>query len=126
MPCMEKDRRCRICARPIPEKRATNYPCAVLCGATKCELKDHRRQRNLKAKRQRDRRIAADPDYRLQAMQKCRDYYVKRRLAAGKTPAERAPIATERGATDTFLAAIRRSASEALAGAARAVRSICG
>ena len=60
----ETHRRCRICGQPIPARRAATYPQAVLCGATKCALKDHKRQRNIKAKRQRDKRIAADPSYR--------------------------------------------------------------
>ena len=109
-----RNRRCRICDRTIPAKRAATYPQAVLCGAAECVLKDHRRQINLKAKRQRDKRIAADPSYRDRQLEKCRYYYVKRRLAAGKTPAERAPVWTERGPIDTFLAAIRRGALGAL------------
>ena len=47
-------------------------------------------------------------------LEKCRRYYVKRQLAAGKTPAYRAPVVAERGAVDTLLAGILRSASGAL------------
>ena len=65
-------------------------------------------------KRWRDKRTAADPGFRLRALQGCRERYVKRRLAAGKTPAYREPLASERGPIDTLLAAIRRSASGAL------------
>ena len=119
-------RRCRICDRPIPAKRAATHPRAVLCGATKCVLTDHKRQRNIKATRQRNRRIADDPSYRARQLEKCRYYYVKRRLAAGKIPAERAPIALERGPVDTFLAAVRRRASGALTRAARAFGAFCG
>ena len=105
------DRRCRICDRPLPEKRAATHPDAVLCGAPKCSLTDHRQQRNLKAKRQRDKRIAADPSYRTRQLEKCRYYYVKRQLAAGKTPAEREPVAHELTAIGTFLSSIRRNAA---------------
>ena len=49
--------------------------------------------------------------FRLRALEKCRERYVQRRLAAGKTVGPRAPWAAKRGAIDTFLAAIRRNAS---------------
>ena len=59
-------------------------------------------------------------------LEKCRYYYVKRQLAAGKTPAHRELVAPERGATDTLLAGIRRSASGALVRALSAVWAFWG
>ena len=114
-----RNRRCRICDRPIPSKRAATYPQAIQCGKAECDVENHRRQRNLKVKRWRDKRIAADPEFRLRALRQCRERYVRRRLAAGKTvgpPAPWARRAPDCGSNDTFLAAIRRSASGALLG----------
>lgn len=129
---IELHRGCRICDRPIPAKRAATYPDAVLCGAPKCSLTDHRQQRNLKAKRQRDKRIAADPNYRTRQLEKCRYYYVKRRLAAGKTPALRAPLVAHdltdglgwlRGVWASTLGSLKRMAADAWASRSRAAQS---
>ena len=109
-----RNRRCRICDRPIPSKRAATYPQAIQCGKAECDVENHRRQRNLKVKRWRDKRIAADPEFRLRALRQCRERYVRRRLAAGKTPAERAPVVNERRGIDTFLAAIHSDVLAAL------------
>ena len=123
---MTHDRRkCKSCGRLIPTKRAATYPQAILCGADKCTVLQHKRQNQRKQARWREKRIARDPGFRLRALQGCRDRYVARRLAAGKTvgpPAPWAGRANERGAIDAFLAAIRRSASGALVRAARALR----
>ena len=62
-----------------------------------------KRTQSVKQKRWRDKRTAADPGFRLRALERCRVRYVRRRLAAGKTPRPRAPRATERGRLDTFL-----------------------
>ena len=43
-----RERRCRICDRPIPAKRAATYPQAVQCGKAECDVENHRRQRNKK------------------------------------------------------------------------------
>ena len=120
-----REKRCRICDHPIPVKRADTYPQAIQCGKAECNVENHRRQRNKKMKRWRDKRTAADPGFRRRALERGRDRYVKRRLAAGKTLRPRAPRAPERGAFDTFLWAIRRSASGALVRAARAFGAFC-
>ena len=105
-----RNRRCRICDRPIPSKRAATYPQAVLCGKDACAVQNHKRAERAKQKRWRDKRIAADPEFRLRALQQCRTRYVARRIAAGKTVGPPAPWATERGRLDTFLAAICQDA----------------
>ena len=120
------DRRCRICKRPIPAKRAATYPQAVLCGKDSCAVKNHKNYNRAKQKRWRDKRSAADPGFRLRHLQACRDRYVRRRLAAGKKPAEREPVASPRGPLDTYLSAIRQRASGALRRAARTVGAVCG
>ena len=104
-----RNRRCRICDRPIPAKRAASYPSAVVCGKRKCGLEYRRTQFNKHRKNYR-RRKASDPAFRLREIQRRRERYVLERLRLGKTPAERAPVAPEAGALDTFLAGIRMDA----------------
>ena len=111
------DRRCTICGAGISAKRIARYPIAVLCGADSCTVSNQKRKAKVKQARWREKRIARDPEFRLRALQGCRDRYVARRLAAGKKVGPRAPWAgrsPERGAIDTFLAAIRRHALGAL------------
>ena len=81
---MTEQRRCKSCDRLIPAKRAATYPQAILCGEDSCAVK-HSKLRNLvKQKRWRDKRIAADPEFRFRALRQCRKRYIARRLAAGK------------------------------------------
>ena len=81
---MTEQRTCTICGKDIPAKRAATYRQAVLCGADSCAVK-HSKLRNLtKQKRWRDKRIAADPEFRFRALRQCRKRYIARRLAAGK------------------------------------------
>ena len=117
---------CPICGKTVDASRLARYPSAVVCGRRTCSLKYRRAAFNRVRKRYRDRRLASDPAFRLREKQTARERYVKSRLRLGKTPALREPVAHDLTAIGTFLAAIRRRASEALAGAARAVRSICG
>ena len=123
---IESHRRCRICDRPIPAKRAAIYPQAVLCGKDACAVQNHKRAERAKQKRWRDKRSAADPGFRLRHLQACRDRYVRRRLAAGKKPAEREPVAIPRGRLDTYLSSIRQGTAGALRRAARAFGAVCG
>ena len=81
---MTEQRTCAICGNDIPAKRAATYRQAVLCGEDSCAVK-HSKLRNLvKQKRWRDKRIAADPEFRFRALRQCRKRYIARRLAAGK------------------------------------------
>lgn len=93
---MTKERTCPICAKAIPAKRAATYPQAILCGEDSCAVK-HSKLRNLaKQKRWRDKRIAADPEFRFRALRQCRKRYIARRLAAGKIVGPPAPWASVR------------------------------
>ena len=123
---MTNTKTCPICGKTVDASRLARYPSAVVCGRRTCSLKYRRAAFNRVRKRYRDRRMASDPAFRLRGKQTARERYVKSRLRLGKTPALREPIPAERSAFGTFISTIRRSASEALAGAARAVRSICG
>ena len=114
---MTHERRCKICDRLIPEKRTSNYPCAVSCGKRECAVEYKRAQSNTIRKRYRDRRLASDPAFRLRERQRARERYVKSRLRLGKTPAVREPIEAE----NTFLATLLQRAARV---AAEVVRKI--
>ena len=113
---MTTTKTCPVCAKALDASRLAKHAHAVLCGSSTCALEYHRRQHNRNKRRWRDKRIAADPGFRLRAMQRCRDRYVKRRLAAGKTVgppapwAQREPVAPERGPIDNCLAIANRIA----------------
>ena len=91
---MMTEKRCRICYRLLERKRLESYPHSATCGVASCAKENKKRVHNDCALR------------------------LKRQRAAKKEPAQRAPIATERAAIDTFLAAVRRRASGALRWAA--------
>ena len=92
---------CPICGKTVAPERIAQYPRAVSCGS-ECGESHRRTQLNKHRKNYRHRRLASDPAFVLREKQKARERYVVARLRLGKTPAERAPIATERGATDTL------------------------
>ena len=73
-----------------------------MCGRRACSKEYKRAAFNTIRRRYRNRRLASDPAFGLLEKEKARERYVQGRLRLGKTPAERAPIATERGATDTL------------------------
>ena len=118
--------KCPICGKLLGERRLTRYPGAITCGWAACAAKHRRNRHNVARRRYYAKRYANDPGFRAKELEHGRAQYLKKQLAAGKKVNPRARIATNRGPIDTYLAAIRRRASEALAGAARAVRSICG
>ena len=92
---------CKICGKDIPAKRAATYPQAILCGLDSCTVENHRQSHNSKVKRWRDKRIAADPEFRFRALRRCRKRYIARRLAAGKIVGPPAPWASVRPPIDT-------------------------
>ena len=87
---MITEKRCRICYRLLERKRLASYPHSATCGVASCAKENKKRVHNDCALR------------------------LKRARAAKKEPAQRAPIATERGVIDTVLSAIRRTALGAL------------
>ena len=94
------DKRCSVCSRLIAVRRQSTFPHARTCGARTCFLENRRRVHNDLALLTKRRRL-------------------------GKTPAVREPIEAERGATHTFLSAVRRTAAGALTRAARAFGAFC-
>ena len=117
---------CPVCGAALAASRIAQWPSSVVCGRSRCSKTYKRSAYNTIRRRYRHKRIAADPEFRRLEIERRRAKYVLERLRLGKTPALREPIPAERSAFGTFISTIRRSASEALAGAARAVRSICG
>ena len=99
---MTNTKTCPICAKAVDASRLAKYPNAVVCGRRTCSKEYKRTAFNKIRRRYRNRRLASDPAFVLREKQKARERYVVARLRLGKTPAERAPIATERGATDTL------------------------
>ena len=107
---MTNTKTCPVCDLAVDASRLARYPSARTCGVPACAKEHRRTQFNTIRKRYRDRRMANDPAFRLREKQKARERYVVGRLRLGKTPAERAPVAPEAGALDTFLAGIRMDA----------------
>ena len=122
---MTNTKTCPICHKAVDASRLARYPSARTCGKGKCSKEYGRSQFN-RHRRNYRRRKASDPAFRQREKQRARQRYVKSRLRLGKTLSLSEPVAHDLTAIGTFIAAIRQSALEALAGAARAVRSICG
>ena len=76
---MATDRNCKICGKAVTPERLARFPVAVLCGRANCAVLHARKKSKLNQERMRA------------------DYFAWRR-ATGKIPAERAPVASERGA----------------------------
>ena len=113
---MTKERTCKICGEAVDDARIAQYPRAVSC-SSECGSEYRRTQLNKRRKNYRHRRLASDPAFGLLEKRKARRRYVAGRLRLGKIvgpPTPRAGRAHVRGAIDTFLAAIRRSALGAL------------
>ena len=118
--------KCPVCGKLLGERRLTRYPGAIVCGFEECSKQHRRNQQNKNRNRYHARRYARDSAFRERERQYAREQYRLKQLAAGKTVIPRARIATERGAIDTFLAIIHRSAAAALTRAARAFGAFCG
>ena len=103
-----RNRRCRICDRPIPAKRVASYPQAVLCDKDACAVENYKNYNRAKQKRWRDKKTAADPGFRLRALAACRRRYILRRVAAGKKVGPPASWAQRLPPAGTFLSAIQQ------------------
>ena len=93
---MENNKTCPICGKALDASRLAQYPSAVACGP-ECGVEHRRVQINRMRKSYLTRRRASDPAFVLLEKQKARRRYVSGRLRLGKTPAERAPMASTYG-----------------------------